>query len=378
MEGRRSDRSDRRARVGLEEEAEALVVLLGGTWRLEDERPAWEEVVGNRKPSVVRVVGRDLDAWDSSLLLFLRRATGWCEEQGAEFESAELPEGVDRLLARLHEAQAAGESEERVLSTSDLARAVTRRIGDEARAAAEFIGRVALSLAGAVAHPGSFAGRECLHQMEHAGVRSLPIVSLVSFLVGVIMGFQGSIQLRQVGADIYVVDLIGLAVVREMGPMMAAVVIAGRIGAAYAAELGTMKVGEEIDALETFGISPVDFLVLPRLVALVLMTPLLVLYADAIGILGGMTVTSSVLDISARGFWERLQLALSFSDMAAGLAKSIVFGLLVGMAGCQRGIECGRSAEAIGKATTAAVVISIVLIVAADALFGQIFEMLGV
>jgi phospholipid/cholesterol/gamma-HCH transport system permease protein len=184
--------------------------------------------------------------------------------------------------------------------------------------------------------------------------------------------------LQQFGAAIFVADLVGLAVVREMGPMMAAMIVAGGTGAGFAAQLGNMKVDEEIDALETLGISAVDFLALPRLLAVTVMLPILVLYANVLGILGGMFVAATMLDIPAAAYWIETQNRVGLSDLTGGLVKSLFFGLAVGLAGCLRGMRCGRSAAGVGVATSSAVVTGILLIVVADALFSVIFNVLGI
>jgi phospholipid/cholesterol/gamma-HCH transport system permease protein len=192
-----------------------------------------------------------------------------------------------------------------------------------------------------------------------------------------IMAYQAAVQLRQLGADIFVADLVGLAVVREMGPMMAAIIMAGRTGAAFAATLGNMKAGEEIDALQTLGIDPVDFLVMPRLVALGVMMPLLALYANLLGILGGMAVAKGVLDIPPSAYWVETQSIIDLSDLSTGLIKATTFGLLIGLSGCLRGLQADRSASGVGSAATSAVVTSILLIIVADALFAVVFNILG-
>ena len=214
--------------------------------------------------------------------------------------------------------------------------------------------------------------------MQQCWASSFPIVTLVSFLVGVILAFQAAIQLRQFGAAVFVADLVGLAVVREMGPMMAAVIVAGGTGAGFAAQLGNMKVDEEIDALETLGISSVDFLALPRLMAVTIMMPLLALYGNVLGILGGMFVSATMLDIPSAAYWIETQNRVGLSDVASGLTKSVFFGLAVGLAGCLRGMKCDRSAAGVGTATSSAVVTGIMLIVVVDALFAMIFNVLGI
>jgi len=205
----------------------------------------------------------------------------------------------------------------------------------------------------------------------------LPIVSLISFLVGVILAYVGALQLRQFGAQAYVADLVGVAMTREMGAMMAAIIMAGRTGAAFAAQLGTMQVNEEIDALATMGIPAMDFLVLPRMLALALMMPLLGVYADLLGVLGGAVVGIGMLDLGSAEYYYRTIQAIGLDDFAAGIVKASVFGVLVAIAGCLRGMQCGRSSAAVGAAATSAVVTGIVFIIVSDAVMTVIFERLG-
>ncbi|MBX9578011.1 MAG: ABC transporter permease [Chthoniobacterales bacterium] len=215
-------------------------------------------------------------------------------------------------------------------------------------------------------------------QMQQCWQSSIFIVSLISFLVGVILAFQSAIQLRQYGAGIFVADLVGLAVVREMGPMMAAIVVAGGTGAGFAAALGNMRINEEIDALETLGISSIDFLVLPRLLAVTIMMPILTLYANLMGILGGLFVSSTLLSIPAMAYWIETQNRVGVTDVSIGIIKSFFFGIMIALTGCWRGMQCSRDTTGVGVATSSAVVTSIMLIVLGDALFAVIYNALGI
>jgi phospholipid/cholesterol/gamma-HCH transport system permease protein len=214
--------------------------------------------------------------------------------------------------------------------------------------------------------------------LQQCGAQALGIVTLISFLVGLILAFIGAVQLRKFGAQIYVADLVGLAVTREMGAMMTGVILAGRTGAAFAAQLGTMQVNEEIDAYTTLGISPMEFLVLPRMLALVLMMPLLCVYADLLGILGGVVVATGLLDISLVEYVNETRAAVSLTDIGLGVVKSGLFGVLIALAGCLRGMQCGRSASAVGDAATSAVVTGIVFIIASDGLLAVLTEAIGI
>jgi phospholipid/cholesterol/gamma-HCH transport system permease protein len=200
----------------------------------------------------------------------------------------------------------------------------------------------------------------------------------MSFLVGLILAFVGAIQLEQFGAQIYVADLVGIAMAREMGALMSAIIMSGRTGAAFAAQLGTMQVNEEIDAMTTLGLSSMDFLVLPRMIALILMMPLLCIYADLMGILGGAVVGVGMLDLSPTEYLNATLSGVSLTDFTVGIIKSAIFGVLVALSGCMRGIQCGRSASAVGLAATSAVVTAIVFIIVTDGVFSVLTNALGI
>jgi len=219
---------------------------------------------------------------------------------------------------------------------------------------------------------------DLVQYIQEAGVEALPIVSLISFLIGMIFAFVGVMQLEAFGAGIYTADLVAVAMIREMAPIMTAIIMAGRTGAAYAAQLGTMKVNEEIDALTTLGIDPIDFLVLPRLIALIIMMPLLTMCGNLMGILGGMTVGLIMLDVSFIQYTVQTIDSVGLNSLLGGLFKCIVYGSLVAIAGCQQGMVCGNSAMAVGQATTKAVVMSIVLIVVAACILTVIYVNLGI
>jgi len=214
--------------------------------------------------------------------------------------------------------------------------------------------------------------------VQEVGPQALRIVSLISFLVGLILAYMGAIQLSQFGAQIFVADLVAIGMVREIGALMTGIIVAGRTGAAFAAQLGTMQVNEEIDAFKTLGISPMDFLVLPRLLALVLMIPLLTIYSGAIGILAGLIIGNVVFDIGIFEYYYQTIRALNFNQFAVGIVKGTVYGILVAYAGCLRGIQCGRSAQAVGQAATSAVVTGILLIVIFASLLTVLFHNLGI
>lgn len=240
-----------------------------------------------------------------------------------------------------------------------------------------FVGQLGAALFKAALQPRTIRWNETLRAAEEVGVNALPIVALLSFLVGIIMAFQAAVPLRQFGAEIFVANMIGLSVLREMGPLMTAIILAGRSGSAFAAEIGTMKVREEIDALKTMGLEPVRFLVVPRVIAAVVMTPGLTVFADLLGIMGGSVVMLS-LGFPLVTFFHQLQTAVSYGSLVGGLVKSVAFGLLIAAIGCLRGLQTQTGASAVGLSTTHAVVSGIVLIVITDGIFSIIYYYLWV
>ncbi|MFN8640704.1 MAG: ABC transporter permease [Candidatus Binatia bacterium] len=261
-----------------------------------------------------------------------------------------------------------------------LARVGERAAGawDGAHAFLSFIGELAVAGGRAVRGRARYRGSDLLLFMQQAGADALPIVTLISFLVGVIMAFVGAIQLEKFGAEIYVADLVGIAVVHEMGALMTGIIMAGRTGAAFAAQLGTMKVTQEIDALTTMGLDPMEFLVLPRALALCLMMPLLALYANLVGIIGGAVIASGMLGLTPEVYFNHLFAAVHIADLVGGVFKAAVYGVLVAVAGCLRGMQSGSSASAVGDAATSAVVTGIVLIVCACGLLAVVFYVLKI
>jgi phospholipid/cholesterol/gamma-HCH transport system permease protein len=241
----------------------------------------------------------------------------------------------------------------------------------------DYLGDVALATTAAVRNPGSINWPDVWRVMERAGADAVPIVALLTFLVGLVTGFQAAIQLKQFGANIFVADLVALSITRELGPLMTAIIVAGRSGAAFAAELGTMRVSEEVDALVTLGLDPYRFLVLPRVLALLVVTPLLTFLADLCGILGGLLVALITLDLTASSFLRETRSALELWDIGSGLVKSVAFGLVLALIACQRGLATKGGAEGVGRAATSAVVTSLFALVLMDALFTILFNAFG-
>jgi phospholipid/cholesterol/gamma-HCH transport system permease protein len=364
------------AAVRIEAEGDRCVVTVGGIWSITAASPAWPGPPPGATGIALRAA--DLGRWDSSLPFFLAGVRRACRTAGLPCDDAELPPRLRDLLAQLETVQAGGAPADRTDSLLTTVGLATREVAVQARAILDFVGECALSAVRLARSPRRFRWADCAAEMQQCGAMALPIVSLISFLVGVTLAYTGAIVLRQFGGDIWIADLVGLSMVREMGAVMTAVVLAGRTGAAYAATLGNMKANEEIDALATLGIPPVQFLVLPRLLALAVMMPVLALYANALGILGGLVVAYSLLAIPPTAFWVELLTIVDLSDVASGVIKAAAFGLIVGLAGCLRGLQAERSADGVGRATTSAVVTALLLLVIADALFAVLFNVLGI
>jgi phospholipid/cholesterol/gamma-HCH transport system permease protein len=363
--------------------ADTLLVELSGDWKITETLPSTSDVEKSLDSAkgIRRLTfdTKDLGGWDSGLLTFLIKIFETCSKAKIEVVKEGLPEGVRRLI--------------------DLATAVPERAGARKEAKKEaffsmvggkavdfyrsfldilgFLGESSLAFTRLLRGKASFRRSDLTLLLQECGGQALPIVSLITLLVGLILAFVGAIQLKLFGAQVYVADIVAIAMVRVMGAIMTGIIMAGRTGAAFAAQIGTMQVNEEIDALETMGISPVDFLVLPRMIALIIMMPLLCLYADIMGILGGFIVGVGMLDIGPMEYLIRTQESLNLTTVWIGLFHSAVFGVLVALAGCLRGMQCGRSASDVGYAATSAVVTGIISIIVATAIITFMCEVLG-
>ncbi|MFC1580683.1 MlaE family ABC transporter permease [Thermodesulfobacteriota bacterium] len=364
---------------------DTLLLRFSGDWRVGQDAPPSEEVEKQLQsaPGLRQVTfdTRDLTEWDSLFLTFLIKVFAICDQDNITSDRSGLPEGVRRLL----ELAFAVPEKKDTGKGGSVKESFLYRLGDDVFAMVrsagkmlDFIGAVSVAFLKFLVGKAAFRRSDLVFLIQDCGAQSLPIVSLISFLVGLILAFVGAVQLQMFGAQIYVADLVGIAMVREMGAMMAGIIMAGRTGAAFAAQLGTMQVNEEIDALTTMGISPMEFLVLPRMLALVLMMPLLCLYADLVGILGGLVVGVGMLDLTLNQYYLQTVGAISLTNVVLGVIKSVVYGALIAVSGCLRGIECGRSASAVGEATTSAVVTAIVAIIVSDGIFNVITSVLGI
>ncbi len=363
---------------------DALVLRLSGDWMANGRLPDAEEIrqaLSQQIPApriIFDVVG--LGAWDSGLLVFLTKVFDICRGNGISVDSSGLPPGVCRLLELASpEKQRSGVTREKS-PPSFLVRVAdaTLDFGRGFKDMLAFVGDATLSVLRMLRGKPGFRRSDLILILQETGAQALPIVSLISLLVGMILAFVAAIQLRMFGVQIYVADVVGIAMVRVMGAIMTGIIMAGRTGAAFAAQLGMMQVNEEIDALEVLGVSPVDFLVLPRLLALMLMMPLLCIYSDLMGVVGGLIVGVGMLDLGVIEYYHETVNAVSLTYFWIGLFHSFVFGVLVALAGCLRGLQCERNASAVGFAATSAVVTGIVSIVVATAIITLLCQVLGI
>ncbi len=360
------------------------MVVLAGDWLLERPSPRFTDIVDPSTAAGMAVSSMsfdtgDLGKWDSSLLIFLRTGQHYCEERSIAFDTSMLPAQVPRLLAlaRAVPERAQMKVPERV--------ALVTRIGaaalggwSEVLGAIRFTGEIAIAMAGLPTRRVHMRWREFWVVVQMNSSSALPIVTLIALLVGVIIAFLGVVVLKRFGAGYYVSYLVGFGMLREMAALMTGIIIAGRTGAAFAAELGSMKISEEIDAYTTLGISPIEHLVLPRVLGLIVMMPLLTIYADFIGILGGMFVSNALLDLSVKQFLSGLLQAVTLSDALFGVVKGTMYGIIVAVAGCMKGVKGGSDARAVGRAATSAVVVGITFIILANAVADWLAALLDI
>jgi len=363
---------------------ETLLLSLSGSWRLSGSIPSALLVERELQsaPDVRRVAvdSGKLLSWDSTLLIFLVELSEICRRHGINLERQALPMGVCKLLD-LAEAVPEKKGARKTTGKTTFLEYVGNSAIDAGLSIGEilkFTGEMSLTFIRLLRIKVRFRLVDLLLLMQQCGAQALPIVTLISFLVGVILAFVGAVQLRKFGAQIYVADLVGIAVIHEMGAMMTGIIMAGRTGAAFAAQLGTMKVTQEIDALTTLVLSVLEFLVLPRVIALILMMPLLCLYSDLLGVLGGAAVGMGMLDVSWATYVRETIHAVGLRDLFGGIFKSSVYGVLIALSGCLRGLQCGNSSSAVGDAATSAVVTSIVAIITACGIFAVVFYVLGI
>ena len=372
------------ATLSLDDDDGSLRIALAGDWLLESPRPGtgplFDRLDQSPPPQKLSFDTSALGDWDTGLVATLVAIRNRADAQGIDVDDSALPDGARQLL-KLAFAVKEREGARRQRRTKGVLESIgekTLRGVDRATELLTFVGELLLSFGRWLTGRATYLRSDLAQYVQEAGMEALPIVSLISFLIGMIFAFVGVMQLENFGAGIYTADLVAVAMVREMAPIMTAIIMAGRTGAAYAAQIGTMKVNEEVDALTTLGMNPIDFLVMPRVVALIVMMPLLTLYSSLMGILGGALVGLAMLEVSFVQYVTQTINSVGLNSLFGGLFKSIIYGSLVALAGCQQGMACGNSAMAVGQSTTRAVVMGIVLIVVSASVLTIIYINLGI
>jgi phospholipid/cholesterol/gamma-HCH transport system permease protein len=360
-----------------------LVVEVSGNWLDRTQLPDVSAV--DKELAVTPAKALEFDAsglagWDSALLVRILKLQELCATGDLEFRAATLPGGLAKLISLSQAVPEKKDAARRGETPSFL-----QRVGESALEAftggtvmLSFMGENVLALLKLIRGRAQFRWIDILEAMQACGPQALGIVALINFLIGLILAFVGATELARFGASIYTADLVGVATVREMGCIMTGIILCGRTGAAFAAQLGTMKVNQEIEAFQTFGISPVEFLVLPRMLALILMMPLLCIFADLIAIAGGFLVSTLMLEVSPTVYLARTVESINLSGFLLGIFKGSFFGVLIALTGCLRGMQCGTNAAAVGLATTSAVVTGITWIIASDGIFAVICSALHI
>lgn len=362
-----------------------LWMELTGDWRIDFSSPSFQEVLPHLdslpQVSTICLDSQKLTSWDSSLVSFLFRLKEECKKRKIVLVIDALPQGVKELLSLVQAAQS--QKNEKILSSPKSS--YLDKIADEfikifegVKKLIDFLGELMLALLSLLQAKAYIRKEDFLRIVQNCGAEAFGLVSLISLLVGIILAFVGALQLMLFGAQIFIADIVGIAMVRVMGAVMTGIIMSGRTAAAFAAELGLMQVNEEIDAFKTMGISPMQFLVLPRFLALVLMMPLLTLYANFMGILGGLIVGSIMFGLNPVEYITRTQEAVGINNLWVGLVHSLVFGVIISIAGCFQGLRASPSALAVGTATTRAVVSAITSIIIATAIITYLCHLLGV
>jgi phospholipid/cholesterol/gamma-HCH transport system permease protein len=362
----------------------SLEAAFVGDWVMQTDIPALQAIYAqlDGATSIKHLVfsTAKLGRWDSLLMTELIRLLNHCATQQISVDTTTLPPGIQGLLRLVYAVPERTDTKRLAEQTQFLAvlGSFVLRGTKDAQAIMLFTGELALSFFAWIRGKARFRAQDFWLYIMQCGPAAFPIITLIGVLIGMILAFVGAVQLTLFGAQIYIADMVGLGMSRDMGGLMAAIIMTGRSSSTFAAELGSMQVNSEIDALKTMGFEPMTFLVLPRMLALTLMLPMLCLYADFMGMAGGALVTVSFFDTPLVQYLHRTMAAVHQKDIIMGVVKCSVYGLLIAMAGCLRGMQCGRSASAIGESTTAAVVTGIVFIVIADAIMTMLFNRVGI
>jgi phospholipid/cholesterol/gamma-HCH transport system permease protein len=361
----------------------ALVVEIAGDWLDRRGLPDVSSVEKELTASPIKAMEfetKNLGSWDSALMVRILALHDYCAREKLEFRAMTLPPGLAKLIALSQVVPEKKDAARRAQTPAFL-----ERVGESGVQAwaggsvmLSFVGESVLAVLKMVRGRAQFRWFDMFEVMQACGPQALGIVALINFLIGLILAFVGATELARFGASIYTADLVAVAAVREMGCIMTGIILCGRTGAAFAAQLGTMKVNQEIEAFQTFGISPFEFLVLPRMIALVLMMPLLCIFADLIAIAGGFLVSTLMLDVAPVLYVNRTIESINLAGFLLGIIKGSFFGVVVALTGCLRGMQCGTNAAAVGLATTSAVVTGITWIIASDGIFAVICSALHI
>ena len=357
-------------------------IRLRGILRFAEAAPLWTEL---RRLETKASRGQTLDfemsavqRIDGGAMALLACLRAELHRRGVKSEFMAADEQVQRIIHLYGGDHAVRRlKRRRPLGTLDQLGRATVSILHELRLVLAFLGQIVVAAAGVLRSPRSANLRELPATMERSGADAVPVIIVINFLVGVAMAFQSAAQLKQFGANILVADLIGISICRELGPLMTAIVVCGRSGAAFAAELGFMQVNEEIDALRTMGFGPMRYLVLPRVAALIIVVPLLSLLADVAGVLGGLAVGVTTLDLTARAYLNQTMRVVSLWDVSSGIAKSVVFAFAVALIACQQGLATSGGAQGVGRRTTSTVVITMFTLILIDAVLTIFFRVAG-
>jgi phospholipid/cholesterol/gamma-HCH transport system permease protein len=359
------------------------ILSLAGRLSLSDASHLHEDLLENVDDPAFESLTLDLSGieyLDSSAMAVVFDIERRTKAAGKKFKLCGLTEAVKGLLTLVDSeklaAMTAGEKPKPERTLAQIGGAALNFLAD-VKAFLVFVGDATIAMAGSLINPRSVRWRDAFFYMERAGADALPLVGLVSLLLGLILGFQALMQLKQFGANILMADLVGLSVLREIGPLMTCILVAGRSGSAFAAEIGTMKVSEEIDALVTMGFDPVRFLAVPRILALILVVPLLTIYSDFLGLLGGLIVGVAMGDLTVSAYLLQSHATIHLWDIGQGLVKGETYAIVVGLVGCMRGFQARGSAASVGQSTTSAVVSAIFLIIIVDAILTLMFQYFG-
>lgn len=379
-----SDVGRRDGWLNAREEAGTLSLEAGGHWDIAAAQRLEREFVrlGKFKGARARIDLGAVESLDTAGAWLVRRFAARLERTGATVEILNVAEAQQALFERLMhiEAQVAIEPPQRsaLIAIVERVGKGTIDVGAEVMEGISFLGLTVVSVARLFVRPAQFRFKAVVYHMEQSGLNAIPIVALISFLIGVVLAYQGSIQLTQFGAEVFVVDLVAVSVLRELGILLTAIIVAGRSGSAYTAQIGAMRINEEVDAMRTIGLDPMQVLVVPRLIALVITLPLLGFIADVMGLVGGAVMANIELGVSPGVFVERLENAFSPWSFGVGLIKAPVFAGIIALTGCYMGMKVSGSAESVGLYTTRAVVHAIFAVIVMDAIFSIFFAYIGI